>query len=167
MPETISDTGPVLHLQEIARLSALSTVAPLLLPDLVVEELARHGVAADRLMEAGIGFTTQKVEPLVWRQVLRDVAPQVQPADAQVFSLAQESGFRSLVLTDDLALRRLLEGHGSPVTGTVGILIRAYTLQLISREELELAFDALLRTSTLHLGRAFRTYLRSLLSDLP
>ena len=92
---------------------------------------------------------------------------QVQPADAQVFSLARESGFRSLVLTDDLALRRLLEGYGSPATGTVGILIRAYTVQRISRDELELAFDALFRVSTLHLGRAFRTYLRHLLSDLP
>lgn len=118
-------------------------------------------------MEAGIDFTTQRVEPLVWRQVLRDVAPQVQPADAQVFSLARESGFQSLVLTDDLALRRLLEGHGSSVAGTVGILIRAYIVHTISREELEIAFDALFRTSTLHLGRAFRTYLKHLLSDLP
>jgi predicted nucleic acid-binding protein len=167
VPETISDTGPILHLQEITQLSTLTTVAPLLLPDLVVEELGRHGVTAARLTEAGIDFTAQRVEPLVWRQVLRDVAPQVQPADAQVFSLARESGFRSLVLTDDLALRRLLEGHGSPVTGTVGILIRAYTVQTISRAELELAFDALFRASTLHLGRAFRTYLRHLLSDLP
>ena len=124
-------------------------------------------MAAARLAEAGIDFTAEKVEPLVWRQVLRDIAPQVQPADAQVFSLARESGFRSLVLTDDLALRRLLEGHGSPVTGTVGILIRAYTVHTISREDVELAFDALFRTSTLHLGRAFRTYLRSLLDDLP
>ena len=167
MPETISDTGPVLHLQEIAQLSALSTVAPLLLPDLVAEELARYGVASARLMEAGINFTTQRVEPLVWRQVIKDVAPQVQPADAQVFSLAQESGFRSLVLTDDLALRRLLEGYGSPVAGTVGILIRAYTLQILSREELDLTFDTLFKTSTLHLGRAFRAYLRSLLDGLP
>lgn len=167
VPETISDTGPILHLQEIARLSALSTVAPLLLPDLVVEELARHGVTAARLMEAGIDFTTQKVEPLAWRQILKDAAPQVQPADAQVFFLAQESGFRSLVLTDDLALRQLLEGHGSPVAGTVGVLIRAYTVHAISREEMEAAFAALFETSTLHLGRAFRAYLKSLLSDLP
>jgi predicted nucleic acid-binding protein len=167
VPETVSDTGPVLHLQEIARLSALNTVAPLLLPDLVVEELARHGVTAARLLEAGIDFTAREIEPLAWRQVLRDIAPEVQPADAQVFSLARESGFRSLVLTDDLALRRLLESHGSPVTGTVGILIRAYTGQILSRDEVELAFDALFRTSTLHLGRAFRAYLRSLLDDLP
>lgn len=167
VPETISDTGPILHLQEIARLPALSTVAPLLLPDLVVEELGRHGVTVSRLREAGIDFTTQAVEPLVWRQVLRDVAPQIQPADAQVFSLARESGFRSLVLTDDLALRRLLEGHGGQVAGTVGVLIRAYTIQLISRDDLENALDALFKTSTLHLGQAFRSYLRSLLSDLP
>jgi predicted nucleic acid-binding protein len=167
VPEAISDTGPILHLQEIARLPTLSLVAPLLLPDLVVEELGRHGVTAAWLADAGIDFTVQEVEPLLWRQVLRDVTPQIQPADAQVFSLARESGFRSLVLTDDLALRRLWEGHGSQVAGTVGILIRAYTVQLISRNDLENAFDALFGTSTLHLGRAFRSYLRHLLSDLP
>ena len=57
VPETISDTGPILHLQEIDRLSTLATVAPLLLPDLVVEELGRHGVTAARLTEARIDFT--------------------------------------------------------------------------------------------------------------
>ena len=167
MPETISDTGPVLHLQEIVQLSALTTVAPLLLPDLVVDELAVHGAAVDRLKEAGIGFKVQRVEPLVWRKVLRDVAPQIQPADAQVFALAQTSSFQALVLTDDLALRRVLEDHGSLVTGTVGILIRAYTDRLISRGELEAAIDTLFGASTLHLGHAFRAYLRKLLSALP
>jgi predicted nucleic acid-binding protein len=139
----------------------------LLLSDLVVEELEVHGVALDRLEEAGIDFQVQRVEPPVWRKVLRDVAPQVQPADAQVFSLARTSGFQALVLTDDLALRRVLEDHGGPVIGTVGILIRAYTIRLISRDEMETAVDTLFEASTLHLGRAFRVYLRKLLSDLP
>ena len=167
MPEAVSDTGPVLHLQEIGQLAALHIVAPLLLPDLVAGELSAHGSGAKRLQEAGIDFTVREVEPIIWRTVLGDVAGQIQPADAQVFSLARASGFQSLVLTDDLALRRLLESHGGPVTGTVGILIRAYTLGSMSRGQMEAAFETLFQESTLHLGRAFRTYLRELLSDLP
>jgi len=166
VPEAISDTGPVLHLQEIGRLTALTVVPPLLLPYLVLKELEAYGLEAARLREAGIDFTVKGVEPLAWRTVLRDVAPQIQPADAQVFSLAQASGFQSLVLTDDLALRRLLESHGSLVTGTVGLLIRAYTVRSISREQMETAFEALFQESTLHLSHAFRTYVRKLLADL-
>lgn len=132
-----------------------------------MDELEVHGTAVDRLKEAGIDFEVQRVEPLVWRKVLRDVAPQVQPADAQVFALARTGRFQALVLTDDLALRRVLEDHGSPVTGTVGILIRAYTVRLISRDEMEASIDTLFRASTLHLRHAFRAYLRKLLSDLP
>jgi predicted nucleic acid-binding protein len=165
--ETVSDTGPVLHLQEIGKLATLNIVAPLLLPDLVVEELEARGLGATRLREAGIDFTVRGVEPLAWRTVIRDIAPQIQPADAQVFSLARSSGFQGLVLTDDLALRRLLESRGGSVTGTVGILIRAYSVRSISRDEMEITFEALLKQSTLHLSRAFRTYLKHLLSDLP
>ena len=124
-------------------------------------------MGATRLQEAGIDFTVRGVEPLTWRTIIRDIAPQVQPADAQVFSLARASEFQSLVLTDDLALRRLLESHGGSVTGTVGILIRAYTVRSISRDEMEIAFEALFNESSLHLGRAFRAYLKHLLSDLP
>ncbi|MFL6261970.1 MAG: hypothetical protein ACJ76Y_19910 [Thermoanaerobaculia bacterium] len=167
MPEAVCDTGPALHLEEVGRLTALSLVAPLLLPDLVLKELETRGLGAARLREVGIAFTVRGVEPLVWRKVARDVEPRIQPADAQVFSLAQASGFRSLVLTDDLALRRLLEKHGNPVTGTVGVLIRAYTARSISRDEMETAFEALFEKSTLHLGPAFRVYVRKLLADLP
>jgi len=167
VPETVSDTGPVLHLQEIGKLATLNIVAPLIFPDLVVQELEAHGFEATRLQEAGVNFTVQEVGPLVWRTVIRDLAPQIQPADAQVFSLARASQFRTLVLTDDLALRRLLESHGGLVAGTVGILIRAYAARSISRNEMETVFEALFDQSTLHLGRAFRAYLSRLLSELP
>jgi hypothetical protein len=52
-------------------------------------------------------------------------------------------------------------------TGTVGLLIRAYAARSISREEMEAAFEALFEKSTLHLGPAFRAYVRKLLADLP
>ena len=167
MPEAVANTGPILHLQEIGRLNALTAVVPLLLPDLVAEELDLRGAGIARLREAGIPFTVSTVETPVWRDVLRNVAPHIQPADAQVFALVRASRYQALALTDDLALRRLLENHQAAVTGTVGLLIRSYSQHTLSRDELETALDELFRLSSLHLSRAFRTYLGKLLEDLP
>lgn len=90
----------------------------------------------------------------------------IQPADAQVFLLVQASRFQALVLTDDLALRKLIESHGATVVGSVGILIRAYSSGKLDRRQLDEAFRALFDDSTLHLSQAFRAYLAQLLKSL-
>jgi predicted nucleic acid-binding protein len=54
VPEAISDTGPILHLFEIGRLTDLSTVGPLLLPSLVVSELSSRGIGTDDLKREGM-----------------------------------------------------------------------------------------------------------------
>lgn len=163
MPETISDTGPVLHLQEIGRLSALATVSPLLFPGRVWEELESRGLDAAAFQRAGLSF---KVSPAIHDLIPNPEGPQLQPADIEVFLLAEERSFEPLVLTDDLALRRLLESRGATVAGSIGVLIRAYVLGALSREELTTASEALLEESSLHLSRAFRTYVRKLIADL-
>ncbi|HEX6901451.1 MAG TPA: hypothetical protein VF789_17120 [Thermoanaerobaculia bacterium] len=166
MPETVSDTGPVLHLQEISRLATLSVVAPLILPDLVMDELDAYGCGEATLKAAGVDFRTSPVEDSEWGEILRTVAPQIQPADAQVFVLVRSSGFKALGLTDDLALRRLLESHGAEVVGSVGILVRAYQTGKIGRKDLDRAIDDLFDRSTLYLSRSFRTYIRQVLINL-
>lgn len=167
MPETISDTGPVLHLHEIGRLAILTTVAPVTLPDLVLAELEARGLGLARLREMGVDPRISPVPSSEWKEILQNLAPQIQPADAQVFALVRVSGFQALALTDDLSLRRLLENHGAEVAGTVGVLVRAYTSGRIPRMELEAAIESLFNDSSLHLSHAFRTYLRKLLGDLP
>lgn len=164
MPETISDTGPVLHLHEIGRLDTLVTVEPLVLPVGVWEELQHRSLDRRTFEQAGLLFTvsTRGRDLLPSAEMLR-----LQPADHEVFLLAQEGHFESLVLTDDLALRRLLEDRGSTVAGSVGILVRAYAAGRLSREGLEHCIEALLEESSLHLSRAFRSYVRKLVVDLP
>ena len=81
--------------------------------------------------------------------------------------LAHDDGFRKPVLTDELALRHRLEASGAVVTGSVGILVRAYKTRRLTRTQLENAVDALFTDSTLHLSRAFRAYVRPLLASLP
>lgn len=167
MPETISDTGPVLHLHEIGRLATLTTVAPIVFPDLVLAELEPRGLGLAQLREMGVDPTVSPVPASEWQEILRNLAPQIQPADAQVFALVRASGFQVLALTDDLSLRRLLESHGAQVAGTVGVLVRAYASGKISRLELDAAIESLLNDSSLHLGSGFKAYLRKFLADLP
>jgi predicted nucleic acid-binding protein len=167
VPETVSDTGPILHLGEIDKLTALVTVSPLTVPALVWDELESRGVDRPSLQRAGVEISVKAVEDAEWREILqsRD-SPDIQPADAQVFALVRSGRFEALALTDDLALRRLLEGHGATVVGTVGILVRAYTSGKLQRARLEDSIEALFNGSTLYLSRAFRVYLAQLLKDL-
>lgn len=168
MPETISDTGPILHLQEIGRLPLLTSVAPLILPELVREELASYSILWIDLIQAGLDVVAVSVADSVWMEILlTPELSQIQPADAQVFALARSHSFQALTLTDDLALRNLLEREGAPVVGTIGLLIRAYREGQLDRNALDRCIDDLFDRSTLHLSQGFRAYVRQLVKDLP
>lgn len=166
--ETLSDTGPPLHLHEISRLALLTAVHPLVFPELVWQELRNRGLSAPVFTEAGIESDIRSVDEEAWKLALAAAHPfRIQPADAQVFTLASANSFQSLVLTDDLALRKALEARGATVTGSVGLLVRGYSSRQLDRRELEMAIDSLVETSTLHLSPAFRIYLRKLIAGLP
>ncbi|HVR96929.1 MAG TPA: hypothetical protein VMW27_09960 [Thermoanaerobaculia bacterium] len=168
MAEAIADTGPILHLHEIGQLSILTSLGPVALPDLVLEELAHRGIDISDFQSAGVEVRSEILDSAQLESILQGTdLPQIQPADIRVFALAKAGEFAQLVLTDDLALRRLLENHGAEVVGSVGVLLRAYKDGRIVRATLDRSVDALLRQSSLHLSRAFRVYLRSLLENLP
>ena len=106
------------------------------------------------------------VEEPVWKKLLRESAPRIQPADAQVAVLAGKLGEQRPVLTDDLALRRIVEGRGGIAVGSVGILVRAYKAWRWEKSQLGDAVDLLFSKSTLHISPAFRGYVQSLLKRL-
>ncbi|MCR4408199.1 MAG: hypothetical protein NUW24_14980 [Anaerolineae bacterium] len=168
MPEAISDTGPLLHLHEIGQLDALGIFTHLIVPRLVADELRTHGLKPANLGVPGLRISVVVVDEGHLNRVLTEgERPPIHPADAEVLALAYSDNFQKPVLTDDLALRRRLEAAGAIVTGSVGILVRAYKTNRLTRAQLEHALDALFSNSTLHLSRAFRTYVRQLLADLP
>jgi predicted nucleic acid-binding protein len=165
--DVISDTGPILHLHQIGWHPALTICERLVIPDLVAEELRIHGVDLLHMDTPELTFSMVSVTAAQWQAVRQNAGVQsIQPADAQVFVLAEATQFRQLVLTDDLALRQHLEAHGTLVVGSIGVLVRAYSMHRLQRHELEIAMDALFDQSTLHLSKAFRMYVRQLLSSL-
>ena len=166
--EAISDTGPILHLQEVGWQTALGIFTHLVIPDLVAAELRTYGLEPMQLDIADLTCSIVSVPVEQWQVVIHEPrTPALHPADAQVVVLAQTTQFQYPVLTDDLALRRCLEEQGSVVVGSIGVLVRAYQAGHLHRGELEMAVDALFDHSTLHISRAFRAYVRQLLVSLP
>ena len=166
MTEAIIDTGPFLHLSEINYLFGLELFEQLKLPDLVNNELRAYNLNTSQLnLKAKIIISSVEHEQCL--NTMQQLGqPQLHLADAAVFIMAQNANFSRPVLTDDLALRRQLEARGTLVVGSVGILIRAYRQQLISKIKLENAIDALFYDSSLHLSLAFRAYVRQLLQEV-
>ena len=166
MTEVITDTGPILHLNEINNLLVLDIFEQIKLPDLVADELEAYDLNVNKLnIKTNIVICPiDHEQSLNIRQKLGQ--PFIHLTDAAVFILAQNANFSLPVLTDDLALRRQLEMHDTLVTGSIGILIRAYHQQLINKTELESAIDSLFNDSSLQLSQVFRVYVHKLLNEL-
>lgn len=168
MSDAISDTGPILHLHEIQQLRVLAVFDTLEVPDLVEIELRRFDLTMSRLeAAAGRPFVVSRLEPAVWEPLLASTeGGRLQAADAQVAALTSLRARGSVVLTDDMALRKLLERRGGPVAGTVGILVRAYHSNLLGKGALVTSIERLFSESTLHAGPGFRRYVLSLIEAL-
>jgi predicted nucleic acid-binding protein len=167
MCEAVADTGPILHLHQISFIHALRIVERLIVPDLVMQEWQAYHVDLDAIA-AHVAVNVTSVARADWEPILAQTGqPVIHPADAQVFVVAQAHHFQLPVFTDDLALRQRLEHAGATAVGSVGILVRAYTTAQWTRTELNAAIDALFTTSTLHMSKAFRAYVRQQLEQLP
>jgi len=119
------------------------------------------------LERVGIASRTIEVEPTEIES-LRFSAPDLQEADLAVLFVAESRRpARIPTLTDDLALRSSLESRGLVVSGSFGLLVRAYAEGHFDRRDLVQHLDRLLNHSSLHVGRGFRAFVHSLLQQVP
>lgn len=164
MTEAITDTGPILHLHEIGRLDSLQTFQTLIVTNLVQQELVSREIDVNIL--APIVSLRLETSPLTRREIPEAKLAHLQAADLEVLTRAGVQDWQGAVLTDDLALRRVLEKSGATVTGSFGILVRAYSRGVLSRQGLDTAVEALLEDSSLHAGKAFKIVARRQLREL-
>lgn len=166
VPEALCDTGPVLHLHEIARTDALEVFDRIALPERVAWELERLGLDPHSILSTTRG--PELIVRPVPDELLGDHADGdlLQPADRQVLALARQAGYQIPVLTDDLALRERVERSGGVAVGTVGLLVRSFGLGRSTRAQLEESVDRLMTRSTLHMSRPFRQYVMDLIREL-
>ncbi|WP_267644003.1 nucleic acid-binding protein [Haloarchaeobius amylolyticus] len=111
----VSDTGPLIHLDEIDSLDLLSTVDELLIPQTVFDELDAGGLPPG-LIELEYEIVEAESEPL---------AVELDPGETAAIAIASERS--AVLLTDDLEAREAATDHDIEVHGSIGIIVLAYS----------------------------------------
>lgn len=135
---TVSNSGPLIHLAMIGRLDLLkalfgSVFFPRTVKMEVVDRGKEEGKADAFLIEGEIENGWIVVEDL--DDSAEDIADSagIEAGEAEAIMLARSR--QCPVLIDDLAARRFAAGLGLEVTGSIGVVVRAVKVGLISREE--------------------------------
>jgi len=162
----VADTGPLLHLVEIGQESQLNIFGQVIISKHIEAELKRRAVF-DRVAailddHLAIESVTQS-ELDAQRMALSRF--KIHQADLSVAALAMFL-MPDVVLTDDLELRKGLELQGCLVVGSVGILVRAFKADRLTKGELQTCFERLFDDSSLYLSKGFRTHVHNLLASL-
>jgi predicted nucleic acid-binding protein len=150
MPDrlVVSNTSPLLYLHQVNQLDLLRKLyGRIQIPPAVEEEL-RTG--AER------GIAVPDVQVLEWVDVqplsdttLLPVVTDLGPGEAEAIALALSSPGSLLILDDKLG-RRIARLNGVPITGTLGVLVKARREALLP--SISPVIEALRRT-TMHLAQ--------------
>lgn len=164
MNKAITDTGPPLHLNEIKSIRILKIFETMVVSTQVKEELQEFGIwpfLKEELIHLQEKMVTDKeitAEQERWKDLM------LHRADLSILVLLH-SMIDTLALTDDLALRRVIESLGRIVVGSIGVLVRGYRDQRLSKDELHQGIDLLFNDSSLYLSRAFRVRVHKLIEE--
>ena len=135
-PPAICDAGPLIHLGEIGAARLLAQFHPLLVPPSVQAEAASFHPPPSFAWE--ITAVTA-----VDRDTLADrLTTRLDPGEFDCLALCAQHP-KAIFLTDDLAARREAQRLSIPVHGSVGIVVRAFRVGLLSRPEADAALVAL------------------------
>ena len=133
MPDAVSDSSPLIHLAKIEVLELISRLySRILIPPAVwqevVEESDGRPGAVEMQKAVAAGWMVKRAAKndtlvIALRQTLDN-------GEAEAIALATELHPESVLLDDKLA-RQMARRLGVPVTGTIGILLRAKQVGLI------------------------------------
>lgn len=129
MRKVIVNSTPLIALAKVDRLNLLREMYhAVIIPEAVYREVTeKNDIAAQRIKAAMDWIGVRKVNPDTDRRMYR---AKLHDGEVEVMLLAQEMG-ADLAVIDDLAARRTAEYLKLPLTGTLGILIKAKTLGLL------------------------------------
>lgn len=126
----VSDTGPLIHLAEINLIKALDAFQEVCVAEEVINELKKNK-AKENIF--------RKIKLINLKPKFKDVAEilvnkfSLDLGESQSIALAlqEKAGY---FLTDDLDARTVANVHGVEAHGTVGIILRAFRENIISKE---------------------------------
>lgn len=142
-PPVISDTGPIIHLDEADALSLLSVFESIHVPRTVLREL-----------EVGtVPTTLHDLETEVHEiEVSEDRYPSLDPGETAAIRLANRTEL--ILLTDDLDAREVATERGIEVHGSIGVVLFAHSRGRLEATEAKALLRELKRDTTLYLSPA-------------
>lgn len=164
MTDATGDTGPFIHLAEVSVGHALDIFSRIHVPPSVVAELR----AKDHLPGAEL-LARPNVHPANMSEPERAHARQISrtwdASRADSDALATTASRRTILVTDDLDLREAAKSFGVKPVGTIGVLVRARTTDVLTTSEAHDALDALVAKSTLFITQRLIERAKAALTD--
>ena len=147
MAKAVCDAGPLIHLSEIQQVSLLSQFEPLIVPESVIAEA--------RTFSCPPALTIKVSRPS--QSSLESLAilfsTRLDLGETDCLALCNEDR-DAIFLTDDLRARKAADSLKIPVHGSVGVIVRAFRLGMISQAAAERALLDLGDARTLFVSRA-------------
>lgn len=142
MMVVVSDTGPLLHLNEAGALELLSKIASVSIPGMVESELSRYATIS---IPPWLHISPLS-QPSISKSIAWQEAGLVDEGEAFALALALELKC-DWFLTDDAAARLLGESMGLEVLGSLGIVLFAAAKGLTTIQEAHQILIALKNSS--------------------
>jgi predicted nucleic acid-binding protein len=150
--EAVCDAGPLIHLDEAGLPEALEVFRRVVVPSPVADEV--------RAQPRGPGLRLLKARHVV---LSRPSGEEMGAARAFAFRrlgpndrllLAMAQAREAPLLTDDLDVREAAKSLDLEVAGTIGLVLRAATRGLVTRQSALAALDRLLSDSSMFITKA-------------
>ena len=145
--KAICDAGPLIHLAEIKQTLLLTQFSPLVIPEKVLAE------AISFKPPSGLRFEVHTPSQADRLNVRERLLPQLEPGETDAIALSLKSP-DAIFLCDDLKARREAERLGISVHGSLGIVVRAFRLGLLTREQAKAVLADLGNCRTLFISKA-------------
>ena len=152
MLEAVADAGPLIHLDEIGLGEALHVFRRIVVPHEVADEIRTQprGPGTSLLRQPHVHVTKASKEELAAADEVR--FRRLSATDRIALVMAQSRD--APLLTDDLDMRDAAGTLEVRAVGTIGLIVRAATTKLVTRDQARAALDRLLTDSSMFITKA-------------
>ena len=123
----VSNTGPIIHLNEINFLEVFKIFDNILIPNEVKNELTKYDVLFKEFMVVSLIAKFKDVAEILVNKFSLDLG------EAQAIALALQEKV-DYFLTDDLDARIVAKSHSIETHGTMGVILRAFREGIIDKK---------------------------------
>lgn len=159
-PPAICDAGPLIHLGEIGAARLLGQFHPLRVPPSVRAEAVSFHPPPDFAWEIAAVSASDR------GALTARLSPQLDPGESDCLAFCAQHR-NAIFLTDDLAARREAQRRGIAVHGSVGIIVRAFRVSLLTRPEADTTLIALRDCRSLFVSKVIIDMAREQLAAAP